>query len=186
MLELTDDQLSEKLGLKGLLERVLLTGSFSEAVTDILDVICRKGFDTQKLSIVLKEHNVKDISFLKLEMLDVLIACVGLILNDHVITDKEHKDFTLLKKILKIREGDFYKHQYPVISSLIGTQLRKIYKDGTVDRLETIHKINLQGLFDLSYDQFLEFADGEILDALRSGADIRELDTARYPKGFNR
>jgi len=36
----------------------------------------------------------------------------------------------------------------------------------------------------LSYDQFDELKDNEIIKALEQGADISDLDTARFPKSF--
>lgn len=54
--------------------------------------------------------------------------------------------------------------------------------DNEVDLRESIHKVNLQEIFDLSYDQFEKFKETEVIRALERGADISKLDTINIPK----
>ncbi len=172
-------------GLKEIFGRILTTERFSDPVNAVVDLIYTDELDAKGLAEILSEYRIKDIIKLKNELLDLLIVYVKIILKDLAITEREHRDMVMLKRFFKIREGDFYNYRHKVIKSLIISQLRIIYNDGNIDHKEAMHKVNLQGLFDLSYDQFLEFAEAEILDALNSGANIVELDTVRYPKGFN-
>lgn len=60
-----------------------------------------------------------------------------------------------------------------------------IYLDNTVDSLEALHNVELQQLFNLSYDQFDEFKNREIQRAIEQGADITSLDTAKIPKAIS-
>ena len=90
----------------------------------------------------------------------------------------------LLKRFFKIKEGDFYQYRIKEIKAIITQQLESMYSDGIVDSAEALNKANLQGLFDLSYDQFLQFTEEGIKQALKLGADITDLDTVKYPKGY--
>jgi len=45
-----------------------------------------------------------------------------------------------------------------------------------------LQKVDLQELFDLSYDQFLEFANIEDEKALKRGASLKDLDTVLFKK----
>lgn len=45
--------------------------------------------------------------------------------------------------------------------------------------------LNLQGLFNLSYDQFEEIKKGEVIQSLLKGANPKDLSISKIPKGFN-
>lgn len=165
--------------------RVILSGEkFSDHVCAIVELIYTDELDKLGLEKILLEFKISGIEKIKKEILDLLIMYVTIILKDFNISDKEQKNMILLKKFFRIKEGDFYQYRYKEIKLIITQQLEIIYKDNNVDTTEAIYKVNLQGLFDLSYDQFLEFTDGEIKQALIRGADIRNLDTVKYPRGY--
>ena len=46
-----------------------------------------------------------------------------------------------------------------------------------MDNNEAMMKIDLQRLFDLSYDQYLAFEQRAVEEALSNGANIEDLDT---------
>lgn len=98
------------------------------------------------------------------------------VLEDGVIEEKEYTNATLLKKIFRIKEGDFYKFRFDEIKQIILKQLFRIYSDNRVDEFEAVHKVQLQGLFDLSYDQMNDFSVEEAKTAIEKGADISDLD----------
>lgn len=138
--------------------------------------------DRKVLKQILYENKKEHIEDLKLECLDLLILYINLILNDHVISDKEFKNVKQLKLLFRIREGDFFNLRYEESKEIIYKQLERIYRDDNrISDEEALHQVNLQGLFDLSYDQFLEIKEREVRIALEKGADIEELDTVRYP-----
>ena len=55
--------------------------------------------------------------------------------------------------------------------------MTKSAKYNKIDGNESSFKVDLQELFDLSYDQFLEFIDKEVNEALQRGASLNDLDT---------
>lgn len=136
----------------------------------------------QRLQQILSDNGLDGTEDMKLGLIDLLLLYINLVLNDHIITHKEYLNCKQLKILFKVREGDFYKLRYEELKEVIYKQLERIYRDDNkIDEEEAIHKVNLQGLFDLSYDQFLEFNEREIRIALEKGADIKDLDTVRYP-----
>ena len=131
---------------------------------------------------ILVEHKLEGIEDIKSDLLDLVLLYINLVLNDHIISEKEYLNCKQLKIFFKIKEGEFYQQRHEEIKEVIYKQLERIYRDDNkIDDEEAIHKINLQGLFDLSYDQFLEFNEREIRIALEKGADIKDLDTVRFP-----
>lgn len=46
-----------------------------------------------------------------------------------------------------------------------------MYQNDKIDNMEALQKIQLQELFDLSYDQFLKLSDKAVKSAINRGAD---------------
>jgi len=60
----------------------------------------------------------------------------------------------------------------------------RIYSDNFVNQKEELLNLNPQSLFDLSYDKFEEIKEDEIIKSLIQGANPKDLDIAKLPKGF--
>jgi len=115
---------------------------------------------------------------LRQESLGVVFDFIEDILEDNILTRKEMETIILLKKYLRIKEGDFLKyHKEYQIQEIIYQQMQAMLADLYVDRSEAIMKTDLQKLFDLSYDQFLYFEKRAVEEALHKGASIEDLDT---------
>lgn len=63
-------------------------------------------------------------------------------------------DVQALKRIFRIREGEFLCYRVLDVWEILRKEFLRIYSDAFVDRKEELEKVNLQTLFDLSYDQF--------------------------------
>lgn len=161
---------------------ILSIKSFSDYIIDIAELIYNNELDRENIQKVLDEQKIKKIEDIKEELLDLLIVYINLILNDHIISDNEKFNVELLKKYFKIKEGDFHKYRFQEVEDILHRQFERIYLDNDIDAQEAIHNVELQGLFNLSYDQFDEFKEKEIRRALNQGANISNLDTAKFPK----
>lgn len=161
---------------------ILSIKSLSGYVLDIAHLIYKNELDRESLQKALEFHKIKKIEDIKEELLDLLIIYINLILNDHIISDNEKHNVGLLKKHFKIKEGDFYSHRHQEVEDILHRQLERIYLDNQVNFEEAIHSVELQGLFNLSYDQFEEFREQEVRRAISLGANISTLDTSRFPK----
>lgn len=163
-------------------EIILSIDSFSDCAVDIARLACNNILDRANIQKVLAEHKIKKIEDLKEELIDLLIVYINLVLNDHIISDNEKFNVGVLKKYFKIKEGDFYTIRYQEVEDILHRQFGRIYSDNNISTEEAIHSVNLQELFNLSYDQFDKLKENEISRALEQGADITDLDTARFPK----
>lgn len=151
---------------------------------EILDFIKEKYeyFSFQKL---LAEKNIISIKDYKTEALEWLISYAHFILEDDVITETEHADFSFLKRIFEIKSGDFNKYKKFEVVEILKKQFIRIYSDKYVDDQEKLLSVSLQSLFNLSYDEFENIKKDEIITALINGANPKDLDIAKIPKGFN-
>src|SRR5690606_157803 len=55
------------------------------------------------------------------------------VLEDGLIEEDEYTNATLLKRIFRIREGDFYKFRFDEVKQIILKQLFRIYSGNRVD-----------------------------------------------------
>jgi len=163
---------------------ILSIENFSDYILAIAQLIYNNDLSRENLEKTFSEHKIRRIEDIKEELLDLLIVYINLILNDHVISEKEKCNVGLLKMYFKIKEGDFYNNRYYEIEDILHRQFERLYFDNSINKEETLHNVCLQDLFDLSYDQFDEFKEKEVRKALEQGADITDLDTAKYPQMF--
>lgn len=176
-----NEQIPEELSLKEAFEIIFSTQEYSEYILDIVGMIYKSEISEEKITNILKKHKIKSLEDIKEELLDVIIAYINITLNDHKLSQNELFNVRYLKKLFNIIEGDFYTFRYPEIEETLLKELRHIYRDDDrIDKVESIFKVELQELFDLGYDQFLEFANKEDLVALYRHADILDLDTVIF------
>lgn len=158
----------------------------SEPALAISQLIATSELSRETIQNVLNKNQIEDIVSLKQELLDLLITYVNIILDDHIVSENERFNIEILKKYFRIKEGDFYTYRHSEVENILHRQFEMIYSDNDVSREEAIHKVALQELFDLSYDQFEIFKQKEIAKALNKGANISNLDTATFPKSQNK
>ncbi len=142
------------------------------------------NFDYNYFNEIVNRNGIGNINDIKLESLDLLISYADFILEDNVISDVEIQDFTFLKRIFKIKEGDFKKYKNLEMNEILKKEFIRIYSDNFVDKKEALLNLNLQSLFNLSYDEFEEIKKDEIIKSLIEGANPKDLDIAKLPKGF--
>lgn len=94
------------------------------------------------------------------------------------ITKDEIRNISMLKLFYKIKEGEFFElGKKEEVTEVLLQQLRKLYSDNSIDNGEAIMKTELQELFGLGYDDFLEINNIAAKEAVERGADISKLDT---------
>ncbi|MFD2034670.1 HNH endonuclease [Belliella marina] len=161
---------------------ILSIESFSKYVIGIAELVYDNELDRENIQRLLDQYNIRKIEDIKEELIDLLIVYINLILNDHIISDNEKLNIDLLKKYFRIKEGDFYTYRHQEVGDILHRQFERVYFDNSISKEEAMHIVDLQGLFNLSYDQFDKFKQDEISRALEQGAAITDLDTAKFPK----
>ena len=111
----------------------------------------RKSFDD-----LCEELGLRHSPSFKEELLDLLLFYIGYCLKDHSLTSDEKSSSRQLKRLFRVKEGDFYKLRRREIKEVLASQVDRILDDKTVNRAEALHQADLQEVFDLSYDQYLE------------------------------
>jgi hypothetical protein len=156
---------------------ILSIENFSSYINELTELIHTNELDKRQLNRILSEHHIKQIEDIKEELLDLLLVYFNLILNDNIITENKGRNLKVLKRIFRIKEGDFYSYRYDEVKEVLHRQFEHMYSDNKIDTEEALFKVGLQESFDLSYDQFIELANEDVKAALFRGASLSDLDT---------
>jgi hypothetical protein len=170
-------QMQDDLDLNKAFEIIVSTRQLSDIIHDISNLIRLNQLARTSLEKLLKKHKINSLLDLKEELLDLILQYINIILNDNELSQKEIRNVNFLKKIFQIHERDLYKYRYEQMKEILQKQLIRIYSDNFISPEESLHKVGLQEIFSLSYDQFLEFANREDIISVEKGADIIDLDT---------
>lgn len=127
----------------------------SGAIRKIVELLASDSCTPRTVNKVCSEYSIQPAD-LKEEILDLVLYYVEDCLSDHTLTVQEKSDIRLLKLSLGIEEGDFYNLRRERVQHLLVIEIRLMLTDKTVDPAEGLHKVELQKIFDLSYDQWLE------------------------------
>lgn len=141
---------------KDVLEVIIATRSHPDHVTAIAASVKENGINKAALEGALKKLNAPNISSYKNDILDLMINYLNVIVDDHRISEKEYKEFGLLKILFKIEEGDFYNKKYHQVKSVVDAHLEYILEDGKISVDEALTTVDLESMFGLSNDQYEE------------------------------
>jgi len=128
------------------------------------ELLYEKGTSTTRVDVisVLEELQIKSLSNYKADALKILILYIRLALNDNILCNEEKNNIKFLKLLFGIKDGDFKDNKsiFTQVKNIINIQLQLIYlDDDNIDNSEALHKVDLQEVFGLSYDDFLNITN---------------------------
>ena len=168
--------------LKKTLSYIISSNIIENSLLDVGEVIAKKGFNTSRKDCleVLDIYGIKRLKDFKEKSIKLILFYIRVALKDNLVTDEEIKNIRFLKLLLNIEEGDFTKDKSisNEVSKIIRTQIHLMYQDDNkIDTQESLHKVNLQEVFGLNYDEFLSLNNNAALDAIERGADWLKMDS---------
>lgn len=102
------------------------------------------------------------------QLLDLVLDFIEAAVTDGAISEKITQDIRSLKEDLGIREGEFFKYRPAEVAAILGQQLDYILEDLQIDTAEDLYQVELQDVFDLSYDQYLQLTRSAFERALET------------------
>jgi hypothetical protein len=139
---------------RDIFKAIVVTQGLPDYIHDIAVVLSEIGFDKKAIGEALRKNGISTVKNIEEDLLDLLLAYLNIILDDHCISENEYKDFGLLKIFFKIREGAFYHKRYYQIRSIINSQMEYLSEDEILNPDKATFTVHLQDLFDLGYDEF--------------------------------
>lgn len=163
--------------IKDVVKQLRESHHYSSIMVKTIELILNDKMNSMELNQCLSDENMS-IEDIKPEALSLIIDYSKNILEDGIITKGEMTNIAMLKLFYRIKEGDFFElGKKDDVTEVLLQQLRKLYADNSIDRSEAVMKTELQELFGLCYDDFLEINNIAAKEALERGADISKLDT---------
>jgi hypothetical protein len=130
---------------------------------------------------VLKKYNFEDVRKHKDDGVNLIIEYIHLILADNHLTLKELENAELLKRVFKIKEGDLLRLKKKEVIDIMEMQMKIILEDKVVDLEEALYIVDLQQLFDLSYDELIGISRKLVNVAIEGGANPLDIDFLYIP-----
>lgn len=156
--------------------------SRNEIILSVENILLDKEATIQDLNQIAIQNNLFKNS--QNEVLEYLISYAYFVLSDHYISEEELYDFTALKRIFRVKAGNFMRHKRFEVVEILKQQFIRMYSDDFIDQKEAFTKTNLQFMFDLSHDEFEKLKEDEVIVSLINGAHPKDLDISILPKGF--
>jgi hypothetical protein len=126
----------------------------SSYLRDIVQLIIDGNLSRETMNNVISSHGLGDKKFVKTDLIDVILAYVSLVLEDHLITRNEYHNVIMLKKCFGIREGELLKYREREVKALLEQEFRQIHADNVVTPEEELHDFEIQDMFDIGYDGY--------------------------------
>lgn len=142
------------------LDKVKENYALSELLSEIFRLFQNNNFSSQKLDELLDYYNVSHHQ-LEFEIINFITAFCETILDDQQIDKSEIENLTFVKMTFKIKEGELYRNKKDEIDQIIRRQFLKINEDAIISDDEEIFSLEMQGLFDLSYDTYQQIINKE-------------------------
>jgi hypothetical protein len=132
----------------------------------IAEAIVKDDVGPHTMRVVGERYGVADWTELRAHLVDLVLYYVRIALSDHSLSDDEIATSRLLKRLVRLEEGDFWMLRRDAVRELVQIEMARILRDGVIDKAEELHQVDLQSLFDLSYDQYLSLSTEAVADAV--------------------
>lgn len=127
------------------------------------------------------EHGIADIEAAKPAALDLVLYYIRHALIDHSLSQGEIEVARRLKRLLHVDEGDLWRWRRAEVTQLVSLEMERILADHHIDYNEELHQVELQALFDLSYDQYLELTKDQVAELVAMLLEAISEDEALPP-----
>ena len=109
--------------------------------------------------------------------LSLTIEYVQACIKDGIIIESEILNAEILKRLFRIKEGDFYRNRFQDVKGLIEQEVLKLLgaNENCLTEEHAEQLLGYQHVFDLSQDQFLKMTRDVALKAIADGAKAASL-----------
>lgn len=122
----------------------------------IATALARGELGTESLKWTIDGQGESEEGWFRKGLLDLVLSYIQSSALEGVISDQCRRNIHLLKLCLGIREGEFFSERPAEVAAVLGEQLDYILDDLQIDNAEDLYQVELQAVFDLSYDHYLQ------------------------------
>jgi hypothetical protein len=142
--------------------RLIASERQDSAAGAVAELIAEDRLDRTTFDEVVRHYGVAESAHFRDGLLDLVIHAVRAALRDHCLTSDERDEIRRLKVIFRVAEGGFFKHRRSDVGEILCGEVSRLLDDEHIDLEEALYEVELQALFDLAYDEFLELTRPEV------------------------
>jgi hypothetical protein len=102
----------------------------------------------------------------KADLIEFVLDVVRTTLQDHVLSGDEVVAVRHVCRVLRIEEGELLQHRSESVRSILARELELLLADDHVEPHEAVHKVQLQEVLGLSYDQFIDLTREKVEEVM--------------------
>lgn len=133
-------------------------------VGEVLGIIAGGADDAFACANAAKLHGATGEEWYRRECVDLVLGYVKHLVEDATLDAEAVRDVNVLKARLQIRHGDFTQLRPVAVARVLQDQLELLLADGHIDQTEDLYQVELQGMFDLGYDEYLALVGAVLAD----------------------
>jgi hypothetical protein len=156
---------------------VLADAGSTGAVGEILSLLSQGCLKRAAFAEIIERHELNRESWFSKQRLDLVLGYVSALVADGDLDAEHLKAISNLKNCLGVTEGDFVSLRPAEVAAILAGELEQILEDDSIDEEEDLRQADLQDVFDLSYDQYLQLTRIEFERAMSSL--VERLERAR-------
>lgn len=131
------------------------TRGSSGPIGELAALLATEDADVGTVTSLHRKHGVAGEEWFRKQLLDLALEYLDGRLALGAMHHTALVEFEYLKRLLRIRPGDFGALRPVEVSRVINGQLERFLADGELDRSEEMAFVEWQAAFDLSYDQLM-------------------------------
>ncbi len=102
----------------------------------------------------------------KTDLIEFVLDAIRTTLQDHALSPEEVYVVRHVCRVLRIDEGELLIHRREEVRGILARELELVFADNHVMPHEAIHKVRLQEVLGLSYDQFIDLTRDKVEQVL--------------------
>jgi hypothetical protein len=153
---------------------VLADAGSTGAVGEILSLLSQGSLEPDRFSDIVERHGLNRESWFWSQRLDLVLGYVSALIADGDLDADSLRSIANLKNCLGVTEGDFVTLRPAEVAAILAGELEQILEDDSIDEEEDLRQADLQAVFDLSYDQYLQLTRVEFERAMSWLVERRE------------
>lgn len=158
--------MSSDFSIKEVFLKFITTEEPSGEIAEVAEVLATEEITrTNFMDIRTRLLRSSSVSFRK-DLVGIILYYALACIKDHELSTTEKENLQLLKTLFQIEEGEFYAYKASELSDVLSQQALRIIQDQKLENTEDLYQSDLQRIFGLSYDQYVELTQKTVKEFL--------------------
>lgn len=163
----TDDKKDQgSFSLKEVFLNFIAAESPSGEIADAAEVLATEGITRTNFRDIRSKVLLSSSASFRSGVMEMILYYARVCVRDHELTADEKENLQLLKTLFQIEDGEFYSRKAQELSDFLSQQVLWIVQDERLENAEDLYQSDLQRIFGLSYDQYVDLTQKSVKEFL--------------------